>query len=304
MSLTPSTPRKPWVAVVLSLFSTGLGHVYSGRIVPGLVLFLLSLLFAPIAVLASWLQASTEVLLVLILSSLGVVAVYLYAACDAYRAARRAGDPYQAREFNTGVVYVLFALVGLTYPPCVAHYLRANVFEAFFIPTASESPNFLPGDHVLVNKRAYQGRAPDRGDVVVFRSPKDRRQTWIKRVIGLPGDTVEVKEGQVILNGKKLERERVPAELLPFSLEEGALAFEEFNSGNRYKILLGPADKKAEDFPKQTVPDGCCFVLGDNRNLSRDSRNIGFVALGEVLGAVQYIYLPAESWGRFGAYRD
>jgi signal peptidase I len=304
MSEIQSNPRNPWVAVVLSFFSTGLGHIYSGRIVTGLVLFLVSLLFAPVAVLAAYLGSSTTALFVLLASGMVVIAVYLLAVIDSFRAARKSGEHYQLRDYNRGIIYALFLLVGILYPLGVAQYLRASVFEAFLIPSASESPNFLPNDHVLVNKTTFQRRAPDRGDVVVFRSPKDRRLNWIKRVIGLPGDTVEVKGTEVIVNDKKLERDRVPASSLFFPLEEGSEVFYEFNAGRRYRIVLAPADEKIADFPKQTVPEGYCFVLGDNRNHSMDSRGVGLIPEAELIGAVQYIYWPAASWSRFGAYQD
>jgi signal peptidase I len=304
MSESPITPRNPWLAVVLSLFSPGLGHIYSGRIVTGLVLFLISLLFAPVAVLAAHVGSSTSVLTALLAAGLIVIAVYVYAVCNSFRAARKAGEHFQLREYNRGIVYALFLLVGVLYPVGVAQYLRAGVFEAFLIPTASESPNFLPGDHILVNKTAFQRRAPDRGDVVVFRSPKDRRLNWVKRVVGLPGDTVEVKNNEVILNGKKLERDRVPTSSLSFPLDEGSEVFFEFNAGRRYRILIAPTEEKVADFPKQAVPDGYCFVLGDNRNRSLDSRGVGLIPEAELIGAVQYIFWPAESWSRFGAIQD
>jgi signal peptidase I len=301
---TQGTARKPWIAVVLSLFCTGLGHIYSGRIVTGLILFLVSLLFAPVAVLVAYLGSSTTILIGLVMAALAVVAVYLFAVVDAFRAALKAGDGFRLRDYNRGIIYLLFVVVGVMYPVGVAQYLRANVFEAFLIPTASEAPNFLPGDHVLVNKTMYQLRAPERGDVIVFRSPKERRLNWIKRVIALPGDTVEVKGTDVIVNGKKLERDRVSPSTLPFALEEGSEAFYEISAGRRYRILLAPTDEKPVDFPEQTVPKGYCFVLGDNRNRSMDSRGVGLIPLAEVIGAVQYIYWPAETWTRFGACPD
>ncbi len=202
------------------------------------------------------------------------------------------------------LVYVLFILVGVTYPPGVVTVLRANVFEAFYVPTRSEVPNILPGDRILVNKLVQRGEVPWRGDVVVFRNPRDRRQNFIKRVIGLPGDRVAVKAGRVILNGKQLEWERVPAESLPYVRDalDGGEVFCEENAGRRYLVLRGPGE--SPDFPEQRVPDGSCFVLGDNRNKSLDSREFGPVPLGEVFGLVQYVYYPAQSWARFGVAGD
>jgi signal peptidase I len=235
----------------------------------------------------------------------GVLGVIVFAAVDAYRVARRVRGPFEPREYNRGLVYALFILVGLTYPVGVVSYLRANVFEAFYVPTASEVPNILPGDRVLVNKVVLQRRFVRRGDVIVFRHPRQRQLTYIKRVVGLPGDTVQVRGGRVYVNGKKLERDRVPAASLAVPAEDlDGEVYYESNAGSRYRVMVGPAARPAGDFAASKVPEGSCFVLGDNRNRSQDSREFGFVPLGEVVGLVQYIYLPAGSWSRFGAYTD
>jgi signal peptidase I len=299
------TPRSPLVAVVLSLFATGLGHIYCGRIVTGLVLFLVSLLFAPVALFAAWAGLSLPVMFGLGLALVTVIGAYLYSVVGAYRAARTAGADYVPRDYNRPFVYALFILVAVTYPPLALLQLRANVLEAYYIPTGGMAPNILNGDRFLVNKLAYRLRAPERGDLVVFRSPKDRRLTWIKRVIGLPGDTVELKDNEVFVNGRKLERDRVPASSLP-ALQEQGQAYQETNAGRRYKILLAAVPDEKSNYPKATVPEGSCFVLGDSRDNSTDSRSatVGFVPLGDVLGQVEFIYLPAETWERFGAYRD
>jgi signal peptidase I len=145
---------------------------------------------------------------------------------------------------------------------------------------------------------------PERGDVVIFRAPNRRGQTWIKRVIGLPGDRVAVRGGEVFVNGKKLERDRVPDSHLPALGDQvRGEVYTEHLAGRRYLIQLGGADEKAADFPEKTVPEGCYFLLGDNRDRSLDSRGFGFIARGDVLGEVAYVYLPAENWGRFGVLR-
>ena len=113
---TPGAPaRSPLIAVILSLAATGLGQIYCGRIVRGLVIFLGSLLFAPAVVVAALLPPATVVLVGLILALLTVLGVYVFAVVDAFRLARRGRDLFQSMDYNHPLVYALFILVGLTY---------------------------------------------------------------------------------------------------------------------------------------------------------------------------------------------
>jgi signal peptidase I len=303
MSESPAAGRKPWLAVVLSLCAAGLGHLYAGQVVKGLVLFLLSLLLPAFAVLVARQPASTAVLVELFLSVGLALGLYLYAVIDAYRVARGEREQYRLRDYNNGLVYALFILVGVLYPVGLACYIRAHVFEAFYIPSEDMAPTIVDGDHVLADKSAYLGSIPQRGDVIIFRVPQQPSLTWIKRVIGLPGDTVEIKEDQVFVNGKQLEHDRVPARsLFRLGSHLDGDVFTESASGRRYLVMIGKGGRPST--PKVTVPEGTCFVLGDHRNRSRDSREFGFISLADVLGRVQYIYYPAATWDRFGALRE
>ncbi|MFN5328505.1 MAG: signal peptidase I [Planctomycetota bacterium] len=293
------------MAAILSLSATGLGQIYCGYITRGLIMFLGSLLFTPMIVGAALLSPATVVLVGLIFALLAVLSVYVYAVVDAFRLASRDGDPSQPMGYNSPLVYVLFVLVGLTYAAGGLYYIRSSVFEAFEIPTASEAPTLLPGDRVLVNKTTYQRRFVQHGDEVVFRVSSQPGLKWIKRVIALPGDTVEVKDNEVFVNGQQLPRKLVPLASFGAPAQEikGEL-FEETNSTRRYRILFFADTKPLPDYPQTKVPNGSCFVLGDNRNISRDSRTIGFVALGDVIGDVQYRYWPAVTWTRFGVVNE
>ncbi len=305
MSAQNASVRSPLVAVILSLLATGLGQIYCGHIVRGLVLFLGSLLFTPAILLAALLPPSTAVLVGLGLALLSVLGIYVIAIVDAFLLARRGRDDFQPQEYNRPLVYALFILVGLTYPAGGLYFIRSSGFEAFKIPTASEAPSLLPGDRILVNKSTYRRRFVRRGDEVVFRVPSEPGRNWVKRVIALPGDTVEVKDNEVIVNGRPLSREPAPRASLGAAAPEikGDL-FEETNAGRRYRILLAADSKPLPDYPQAKVPEGSCFVLGDNRNNSRDSRTLGFVALGDLLGDVQYRYWPAATWTRFGVVTE
>ena len=303
---TPNAPaRSPLIAAILSLAATGLGQIYCGRIVRGLVMFLGSLLFAPATVVAALLPPATVVLVGLILALLTVLGVYVFAVVDAFRLARRGGDLFQSMDYNHPLVYALFILVGLTYSAGALYFIRSSVFEAFAMPSASEAPTLLPGDRFLVNKTTYQRRFVRRGDEVVFRVSSEPGLKWVRRVIALPGDTVEVKDNEVFVNERQLPREPAPRASLGAVAQvvKGEL-FEETNAGRRYRILFATDTKPLPDYPRAKVPDEMCFVLGDNRNKSRDSRTIGFVALGDVLGDVQYRYWPAATWTRFGVLTE
>jgi signal peptidase I len=297
-----ASPRSPWLAVVLSLFCTGLGQVYAGRVARGLTLFLASLLFPLAVALLLLLPPSTPVLVLVLALALAVVGLYLFAAGDAFFAARAAGPEYRPRDYNAPSLYALFATVGLVYPAVSLIALRSGVCEAYYLPTRSMDPSYLAGDRVLANKLVVELKTIQRGDVVAHKAPDRRERNYLNRVIGLPGDTVEVRDGEVILNGKKLERDRVPLSSLSVPHGVGdAPVFEESLTGRRYWVRVGKGEAAGANYAKREVPEGHVFVLGDNRGLARASTEFGPVPIGDVVGVVQYVYLPADSWVRFGA---
>ncbi len=171
----------------------------------------------------------------------------------------------------------------------LALFVRTWVVQAFKIPTGSMENNLLIGDHLLVNKfvfgpatgRAERGvlpmRDPRRGDVVVFKYPDEPDRDFIKRVIGVPGDTLELRSKKVFINGQPLEEPYVhflePA--------HDAQEITSFDVRERY----GPV----------RVPDGQYFVMGDNRDNSQDSRYWGFLPRHYVKGRALMIYWSYES---------
>ena len=193
---------------------------------------------------------------------------------------------YRLKEYNRTGLYALLVAAQLAFLAAAAWGGRKYAYEPFLMPTRSMSPAFLPGDRILVNKRPLRDGFPKRGDVVVFRSPpSETGRTWIKRVIGIAGDEIVVKGRNIEVNGKKLGRNQFPT--------ESAAGFGGPVAGDGF-------DEVSANEAVYTVPDESIFVLGDNRNLSRDSRHIGPIRVDDVIGYVDYIYYPAETWSRVG----
>jgi signal peptidase I len=171
----------------------------------------------------------------------------------------------------------------------LALFIRSFVVQAFKIPSASMETNLLIGDHLLVNKVIYSpslgpfedalfGKKPiRRGDVVVFKYPEEAEKDYIKRVIGLPGETIEVRNNQVYINGEPLDEPYLPANArIPH------------HSDPEYRVGSG-------DYSPSVVPPGHLFVMGDNRDNSRDSRSWGMLPRDNVKGRALLVYWSYEA---------
>jgi signal peptidase I len=297
MAETALVKRNPSTAATLSLFCTGLGHIYCGRFATGLALSFSWLLPVPFAVAAAFSQNPRTILPGLLLPCVLLLLVYLWAIVDSYRLARTIGEHYQRKDYNRAIVYALFIGAGVIYPATVALHVRAMLFEAMYCAGEGMSPTIAKGDRFMVNK-LVERQLPARGDVVVFVAPDKRDLQYVKRVIGLPGDTVAVAGNDVFVNGQKLDHQPSPA---PFGDAAGGGAIVYETDGEAAYAIQPAADGAAASFPEAKVPAGHCFVLCDNRSESTDSRQFGFVPLGDILGKAQYLYWPASGWTRFGA---
>jgi signal peptidase I len=197
---------------------------------------------------------------------------------------------------------------------------RSAVADWNDVPTGSMRPTILEGDRIFVNKLAYDLKVPfttwhfldwsepSRGDIVVFFSPEDGKRL-VKRVVGLPGDQLAMRHGQLWLNEEKIDYERlevVPEELPEYELEPRHLLANEDLEGREHSIVLAPGRPSVRFFGPVEVPDGHFFMMGDNRDNSRDSRWFGFVPRQQILGRAVAVaasvdperwYLPR--WNRF-----
>jgi signal peptidase I len=299
--------RKPSVAVMLSLLCTGLGQIYCGNLVKGLVLVMIEQLPIVLVMAPAVLKSSIAISVALILPITLGTALQLYATIDSYRLAKKAGSQYELREYNRGIVYVAFTVIGmvegLLIAPAIATYVRANVAEAFVCTSDSMNPALLKGDWFLISKTS-QRKQPHRGDIIVFLYPENRDIRYIKRVVGLPGDTVRVERSNVYVNGKKLPHVPVSASDQRPAAKGAAEMVRETNGDVTYQIQQTVDKAKKVNYRETKVPLGHCFVLGDYRDDVADSRKFGFVPLGDILGKAEYIYWPVRGWSRFGAIND
>jgi signal peptidase I len=213
--------------------------------------------------------------------------------------------------FRTAFWAVAFALL-----------IRTFLFEPFNIPSGSMKPNLLVGDYLFVSKYAYgysraslpfglpliSGRllphTPNQGDVAVFKLPTDTRVDYIKRVIGMPGDRIQMTDGRLYINGEMLKREAIGYEVdtksdgsdMPMTVYRETLP-----NGVTHIIYEegdeGPLDNTAE----YTVPEGHYFMMGDNRDNSQDSRVtdlVGFVPFNNFVGRAERLFFSTNGQAR------
>lgn len=315
LALSPTLPpRKPWVATLASLLLPGFGQFYNGELNKAIWIFLtFALLCIPGTALVALYLPSGWMLPALLVGLASALAVWAYAMVDAWRVAQRS-ESGQAKAWQLSGVYALvFVLCDLLALPLLTLYVRQHQVEPFHIPSASMEPSVLRGDKIWADKRyncpgCQQG--VHRGDIAVFAYPNDRSVRYIKRVIGLPGDRVQISGQQLLLNGKALSPDTAPS--ADGQRTEGV-------DGRQWQVQwtapapestapqLPPMNRVPTVAPAQlalTVPDGQVFVLGDNRGASVDSRQFGTVPLQDILGRARQVWLSTAEggvrWERLG----
>ena len=205
----------------------------------------------------------------------------------------------------------------LVYAVAIALAVRTFLYEPFNIPSGSMKPTLLVGDYLFVSKMAYgysryslpfglplfdgriNGSVPERGDVVVFKLPSDNRTDYIKRIIGLPGDKIQVLDDVLYINGQPVNRVR----LEDFYDDdhtgpEGPIARyrETLPTGRSYTVLDMTAHGALDNTQVYEVPEGHVFAMGDNRDNSLDSRvdNVGFIPIENLIGRAEIIFFSTN----------
>ncbi|HWB53641.1 MAG TPA: signal peptidase I, partial [Tepidisphaeraceae bacterium] len=193
-------PRRPNVARILSWISPGLGQIYCGRFEAGLIIFMVTmsmLSLAPASLLlpGHLCQVGWFVLI-------ACLALWWYAGFDAARTARKLSEHYLLKDYNRASVYILFSLMALPVALGLAIFVRSTMLAPYYVASDSMVPTIQKGQRILVSKLIYRDEPMDRGDIVVFLNPNRRYETDVKRLIALPDDRVEIRNGNLLVNGK------------------------------------------------------------------------------------------------------
>jgi len=208
------------------------------------------------------------------------------------------------------------------YAVVIALVVRTFAFEPFNIPSGSMKPTLLEGDYLFVSKYSYGysryslpwglplfegrifGSAPERGDVIVFKKPSDNETDYIKRLIGLPGDRIQVTGGILHINGEPVRRERIgeTADRDTFSTRTYQIYRESLPNGRQHLIWEASDNDSLDNTSEYLIPEGHYFFMGDNRDNSRDSRvlyDVGYVPAENLVGRAEFLFFSHDdsaSW--------
>jgi signal peptidase I len=200
----------------------------------------------------------------------------------------------------------------------IALVIRSFIFEPFNIPSGSMKPNLLVGDFIFVSKYSYGfskhslpfsiplipakifSNTPERGDVVVFKTPENNRTDYIKRVIGLPGDKIEIKNGIIFINGSEILRKKLNdfIDTDNKTSNKRVRMYNEYFFNKEINILDITDNGIADNTQLFNVPENHFFVMGDNRDNSQDSRfisTVGFIPYENLVGKAQFIFFSLEN---------
>lgn len=196
----------------------------------------------------------------------------------------------------------------------IVMFLRSSIIEPYKIPSGSMIPTLFIGDHIFVNKFSYGFKIPfteffldkpiyvgtqslpARGDVIVFRYPRDESINYIKRVVGLPGDTISIREKVLYINDKPVLVETLKDAHLESGIESeddkrSLTLFTERLEGSPHPVLYQMGSMLSSDYGPVEVPQAKILVLGDNRDRSSDSRIWGFVPMENIKGKAMFVWL-------------
>lgn len=282
-SLPNSSPRRWYWAALWSLLCPGLGQIYATRVPRGLKTMAAAAMLQGTGLVIS-VQSPTKPLFVAVMT---VAALYLgfyaFAIIDAILCARREKEAFLG-AWNRAGIYIGIVLAW-SVATQVAGFAQENAKQManFSIPANSMAPTLLPGDYLTARKTFRQQNPPQRGDVVVFNKKGTPVIPYVKRLVGLPGDRVQLRDGRLYLNDFAL----------PQTPDAENIFIETMPNGRSYRVQIDNRGHFSENTPVYTVPAGHYFVLGDNRENSADSRfldEVGFIPEEALTGKALFLF--------------
>ncbi|MBK7963217.1 MAG: signal peptidase I [Bdellovibrionales bacterium] len=288
-------------ALLFSLVMPGLGQVYNGEVSKGISLFLIFAFSIPGF---SWLALNGPNFSLWILVLLGVLfalGVYVLSCTDAFKRAKAIGEGYQLGPYNKSYVYLSMLFFGYFFVLSqLVTYTKTNLVELYHVPSTSMRPGLEKGDFFFVDKDVNAPgckRKIKRGDIATFVYPNDRTTIYVKRIIGLPGDKIEMSGTDVKINGQSITQGDSSTS------KDHLVVREKAESGETYEVYWKPASQGSQ--LSLTVPDGQVFVLGDNRDDAYDSRKFGTLPLTDINGIAKQVWFSLADAGlRIGKWVD
>lgn len=284
--------KDPILAFFLSLVLPGLGQVYAGKVMFGIFL-LLAILGLDLGAVAYFLDPKTKVSCYILAPVVVSGILFLFSLFHAYRSASRYNSLNNQKKcpfsLKTALFITILLFIAASEYFYVAKFIRNNtyclkstaagsinpdknnLYSSYEVPPDSMEPTIYKGERVLVMSEAYKNSAPSRGDVIIYRNPREPAKICIHRIVGLPGELVELKDHRIIINQVKLT-------------EAWATKIRHYNGGKLAMVGMKPI----------LIPPDAYFVLGDNSARSQDSRHWGCLDKKYILGKVTKVYHPAE----------
>lgn len=276
--------RKPWIAFTLSSVCPGLGQLYNGNLPWALASLVVGVIFA----LASTIFLFDDFAKLLWALGISLVIDTVF-GIQAYLEAKRK-PAIELKPFQRWWIYVGFAVLAYGLPDGYGKIYPSR-FLSFQIPSESMVPNLLVGDRLVADGWAYWNKEPKRGDIVVFDYPKDPSIKYVKRLVGLPGDEIEIRNDELYINGAIVKQRRSSE---PTLVSNGWSQVEFLEKlGDVEHRLYRSQPSAPKDFGPVKVPENKFFMMGDNRDRSSDSRFWGFVDRSQLIGKMAYIFF---SW--------
>lgn len=276
--------RKIWIAALLNILLPGLGYIYCGAAKRGIIVYFgVLIIFLPI-LNPVWFLSDKP--LNIFIFFFMVILFYSLIILDVILIANKNKSEYTLKFYNKWYCYLIILIVDVfMLSPLYKLPIKTFISKGYRNPSVSMAPTLQPGDYFLSNNYIYRFQEPKRGDIVVFKSPKGEKKEFVKRIVAIGGDIVEIKSKILYINNKPVDE---PYKVIS---DQNVITSEQNQRDN-----LKPIE----------VPDDSYFVLGDNRDFSFDSRFFGLINSNSIKGKVSSIYFSWDMdgfkcrWNRIG----